>query len=75
MGLFYWSHSEVIRKFIAFKAHVEKQSMKQVKVLYTSIGRKYVNTGLEDFCAIKRIDLNTCFPTIKNRMVLQKERI
>ena len=49
--------SEVFDKFIIFKAQVEKQSRKVIKILRTDNGREYVNSRLIDFCTHEGIDL------------------
>lgn len=49
--------SEVFARFIAFKAHVEKQSRNLVKILCIDNGREYVNNRLEEYCTLEGIDL------------------
>ena len=56
--VFFMAHkSEVFEKFLSFKAQVEKQLEKEIKVFRIDNGGEYVNSRLIDFCTQEEIDL------------------
>ena len=48
-------HKEVFRKFIEWKAMVEKFSRKRVKTLWTDNGREFISKQFEDFLKMEGI--------------------
>jgi transposase InsO family protein len=68
--------NEMFNKFQEFKALIEKQTGKQIKVLRSDNGGEFESHQFEDFCkeAMESRD-NSQFPTIPSRMGSLKERI
>ena len=61
--VFFMAHkSEVFEQFLSFKAQVEKQSKKSIKVLQIDNEGEYVNSRLIDFCTQEGIDLQYFVP-------------
>ena len=52
----------MLKKFLAFKTHVEQKSGKAIKVLRMDNGTRYLNRRIRDFCRLEGIDLQTPAP-------------
>jgi len=60
--------SEVLKKFKSFKAFVEKQSGRKIKVLRTDNGREYINHEFKELIKSEGISHQTTVPTTHSKM-------
>lgn len=67
--------SEVFGIFKKFKALVEKQSGKQIKVLKSDRGKEYTSHEFDKFVKMKALNDNSQSHTLHNRMEYLNERI